>query len=298
MQLAKWQILVLVGCLLVVVVLAFGVSKAGKETSVVSEQGEEELALKDNPVQIFAHRGAKDRANEATLAAYDLAAKDGVDALEIDLRMTKDGVLVAMHDQTIDRTTDGTGKVETHTLEELKRFNTVGVFNGIEMVEPIPTLEEILQRYGKSETYYIETRLVEDQLKMEKTLIQLLNEYDLIASQSVMLQSFSDASLEKLAELAPEVPLTKLIRGGEFEIDEALRSPYPAIGAEAGDLIEADVQVLRATGKAVHVYFTNCETEREEQRRVTEYGIDGLFTDQIEFTKKLLGNNERKHLLQ
>ncbi|GAF11524.1 glycerophosphoryl diester phosphodiesterase [Bacillus sp. JCM 19046] len=285
----KWQIIVLVGCcFLVGFVLAFELNKLGKETSGLTEQGEEELVLKDKPVQIYAHRGAKDRANEATLAAYDIAAKDGVDALEIDLRMTKDGVLVAMHDRTIDRTTDGIGNVETYTLEQLKRFNTVGVFNGIEMREPIPTLEEILQRYGKRETYYIETRLVGDQLKMEETLIQLLNDHDELASQFVMLQSFSDASLERLTELAPEIPLTKLIRSGEFELNEALQSPYQTIGAEAGDLDEAGVQALRAAGKEVHVYFTNNETEREEQRRVTEYGIDGLFTDQIEFTKQLV----------
>ncbi|MBM7838867.1 glycerophosphoryl diester phosphodiesterase [Alkalihalobacillus xiaoxiensis] len=285
----KWQIIVLVGCcLLVGFVLAFELNTLGKETSGLTEQGEEELVLKDKPVQIYAHRGAKDRANEATLAAYDIAAKDGVDALEIDLRMTKDGVLVAMHDKMIDRTTDGIGNVETYTLEQLKRFNTVGVFNGSEMREPIPTLEEILQRYGKRETYYIETRLVGDQLKMEETLIQLLNDHDVLASQFVMLQSFSDASLARLTELAPEIPLTKLIRRGEFKLDEALQSPYQTIGAEAGDLHEADVQALRTAGKAVHVYFTDSDTEREEQQRVNEYGIDGLFTDQIEFTKKLL----------
>lgn len=258
------------------------------ETSWVPASKQEENVLTDHSIQIFAHRGAKDRANEATIAAYDLAAQDGVDALEIDLRMTKDGVLVAMHDQTIDRTTNGEGKVETYTLEELTSFQTIGYYNEEETREPIPTLEEILERYGKDETYYIETRLVAGELAMEEELIALLEQHDLMKDNRVMLQSFSEESLKKLNDLVPEVPLTQLFRRGEFDLNKALASPYPAIGIESGDLLKKDVEALQLVEKEVHVYFTDYKTEQEEQKRVVKYGIDGLFTDQIQFTSSLV----------
>ena len=82
-------------------------------------------AIKDGDAMIIAHRGASDRFNEHTITAYKIASDDGVDYLEIDLRMTKDGELVAMHDDTINRTTNETGKVSNYTLEELKAFNTI-----------------------------------------------------------------------------------------------------------------------------------------------------------------------------
>lgn len=69
--------------------------------------------------KIIAHRGANDRINEETISAYKIAAADGVDALEIDLRMTEDGALIAMHDQTINRTTNGKGEVSDFSWKKL-----------------------------------------------------------------------------------------------------------------------------------------------------------------------------------
>jgi glycerophosphoryl diester phosphodiesterase len=121
--------------------------------------------------KIFAHRGATDRFNESTLTSYKIASKDHVDALELDLRMTKDGKLIVMHDETIDRTTNGTGKVSELTLEEIKSYHTVGKYNGKVTTEEIPTLEEVLQTFEHSQKYYIETRLVEGQTLMEEELV-------------------------------------------------------------------------------------------------------------------------------
>lgn len=98
--------------------------------------------------KIIAHRGANDRINEATIAAYKIAAADGVDALEIDLRMTEDGALIAMHDQTINRTTNGKGDVSDYTLEEIKSFLTIGKYHGQIFMEQIPTLNKIFLRVG------------------------------------------------------------------------------------------------------------------------------------------------------
>ncbi len=98
----------------------------------------------DKQVMVTAHRGDWRNAPENSLQAYKLAIEEGVDVIEIDLNKTKDGVIVIMHDGTIDRTTDGKGKPSDYTLAELKKFH---LRNGLGVVtrHTIPTLEEVME---------------------------------------------------------------------------------------------------------------------------------------------------------
>ncbi|MFS0864667.1 glycerophosphodiester phosphodiesterase [Fredinandcohnia sp. 179-A 10B2 NHS] len=237
---------------------------------------------------IIAHRGANNRFNEHTLTAYKLASKDGVDYLEIDLRMTKDHELIAMHDATLDRTTDGKGKVSDYTLNEIKSFKTIGTFHNKTVSEEIPSLKEILKTFAKNENFYIETRKVNNQLVMEEPLVKLLRKYDVLKTKRVVLQSFSKESLEKLWALAPTIPLTLLYRKGEFDLKQAMSTPYPIIGIESSDVTKDVVEELHKAGKKVHVYFTNKQTQIAEQKRIIKYGVDGYFTDFIKETQQLL----------
>lgn len=238
--------------------------------------------------KIIAHRGANDRINEATIAAYKMAAADVVDALEIDLRMTEDGALIAMHDQTINRTTNGQGEVSDYSLEEIKSFMTIGQYRGQKFMEEIPTLNEILSIFTDTEHYYIETRLVNGELKMEEPLIELLEEYHLLEKGLVTIQSFSKQSLNKIHELNPQIPLTLLYKKGKFNLKDAVSSPYPFIGIESSDVTRNVVKKLHQSGKEVHVYFTNPKTQKKEQKRIKALNVDGYFTDYIEYTKKIL----------
>ncbi|WP_147294836.1 glycerophosphodiester phosphodiesterase [Oceanobacillus chungangensis] len=251
----------------------------------VYSEREVEPMVADFP-KIIAHRGAMDRFNESTISAYKIAAEDGVDALEIDLRMTEDGTLIAMHDKTIDRTTNSTGEVSNYKLNEIKGILTIDVFSN--QVEEIPTLKEILDTFRDSEHYYIETRLVHDELAMEETLVQMLNEYDLIEKDLVTIQSFSQKSLEKIEELVPGVQLTLLFGKEKFNLKQAIREDYPFIGMEASDVTTKNVNALHRQGKEVHVFFNDLETERKEQERVKLLNVDGYFTNDIQFTKELL----------
>lgn len=129
----------------------------------------------EDQVLNIGHRGASGYAPEHTFASYDLARKLGADYIEQDLQLTKDGVLVVLHDATLDRTArpteesepgDCTGLVIEKTLEQIKTCEVGSWFNeecpqyakneyvGLE----IPTLEEVFQRYRKSVNYYIETK--------------------------------------------------------------------------------------------------------------------------------------------
>src|SRR5215210_3526785 len=138
------------------------------------------------------HRGASGEAPEHTIAAYDLAIREGADYIEQDLQLTRDGVLVVLHDETLDRTARGpaqncTGRVDAKTLAQLKTCDVGTWFNEAfpDRARPeyvglqIPTLEEVFQRYGKRINYYIETKSPETADRMEERLLALLDRYGL-----------------------------------------------------------------------------------------------------------------------
>ena len=139
---------------------------------VVSAGAAQGKPSQDAPVLNIGHRGASGYAPEHTILAYDLALEQGADYIEIDLQMTKDAVLVAMHDDTLDRTAVAppgvperfcSGPVIKRTLEQIRMCDVGSWFNEAnpQYANPeyvglqIPTLEEIFQRYGTSVNYYI-----------------------------------------------------------------------------------------------------------------------------------------------
>ena len=77
----------------------------------------------ENKTKVWAHRGASGEAPENTLEAFELALKQGADGLELDVHISKDGHLIVMHDEQVDRTTNGTGQIRRMTLKELKALN-------------------------------------------------------------------------------------------------------------------------------------------------------------------------------
>ncbi len=133
---------------------------------------------------VTAHRGDWRNAPENSLLAFKYAMEMGVDIVELDLNKTKDGVIVIMHDQTIDRTTNGKGKPGDYTLNELKQFH---LRNGLGRVtgNTIPTLAEVMQlikgrilvNLDKSYPYYAEAYAV---LKATGTLRQALFKTDML----------------------------------------------------------------------------------------------------------------------
>src|SRR5512143_1091036 len=98
---------------------------------------------------VIAHRGSAAYAPENTLAAFQLAAEQGADAIELDVDLTRDGHMVIMHDATIDRTTDGHGRVGDLTLEELRRVDAGAWKDAAFQGERVPLLEEVFEAVGQ-----------------------------------------------------------------------------------------------------------------------------------------------------
>lgn len=267
------------------------------------------------------HRGASGYAPEHTFAAYDLALRMGADYIEQDLQMTSDGVLVVLHDETLDRTArptaesgpgDCTGLVREKTLAQIKTCDVGSWFNEAypQYARPeyvglkIPTLEEVFQRYRKSVNYYIETKSPEAAPGMEEELLRLMDEYGLTRPAAerwqVLIQSFSPASLQKVHALDPSLPLIQLFSGAET--GETIQAKLDAtaayavgIGPSKDDVDAALVEAAHARCLDVHPYTVN---ESAEMERLIAAGVDGMFTNFPDRLDAVLGKSAvdgRKH---
>src|SRR5215207_5803486 len=263
----------------------------------------------DAPVLNIGHRGASGYAPEHTIPSYDLALKMGADYIEQDLQLTKDGVLVAMHDETLDRTARGpknncTGPVIEKTLAQIKTCDVGSWFNEAypqyaksEYVGlKVPTLEEIFQRYGRSVNYYIETKNPEAAPGMEEELLRLMDEYGLIEAAAenwqVLIQSFSPESLMKIHELEPSLPLIQLYWSGSsktIQRDLETASTYAVgIGPYKKDVDAELVAAAHELCLAVHPYTVNTV---EEMESLISLGVDGMFTNFPDRLDGVLGDD-------
>ncbi len=157
---------------------------------------------------IMAHRGSKALLPENTLAAFRRALQDGADLLETDLHRTADGVFVCIHDETVDRTTDGSGRVDEMTLAELKKLSA-SCGSDEYRDEKIPTLQEFMAILPEDRATMLE--LKSDCFVDREVCRQLVDELNSggIAGRCV-LGSFSMDRLVHFRELAPDIPLAWL----------------------------------------------------------------------------------------
>jgi glycerophosphoryl diester phosphodiesterase len=196
---------------------------------------------KDKPAKVLvAHRGASAYAPEHTIAAYELAIKQGADFVEQDLQVTKDGVLICMHDLTLERTTNVEevfpdrstlvrGKkawpAADFTLEEIKTLDAGAWFDAKFSGTKVPTFQEAIDAIRGKAGLYPETKgpesYAERGLSMEPKVVEILKKNKLDKPSAdpatpVIIQSFSPQSLKTLkTEFGLELPLVLLIRGRE-----------------------------------------------------------------------------------
>jgi glycerophosphoryl diester phosphodiesterase len=245
---------------------------------------------------VIAHRGASGYAPEHTFASYDLALELGADYLEQDLQLTRDGVLVVLHDDTLGRTTGGAcrGRVIDHTVAELGACEVGGWFNAAHpdraradfAGQQIPTLDEVFGRYADRASFYVETKQPEAAPGMEEALLRLLDRHGLRQPAAeewrVLIQSFSERSLRKIHGMDPSLPLIQLIHG-RWATPMTIRARLPRIAEYAVGIgpswRDVDARVIAAARELcleVHPYTVN---DPALMRRLAELGVTGMFTD-------------------
>ncbi len=257
-------------------------------------------------VMVIAHQGGEWLRPSNTLAAFDHAVELGVDVLEMDIHQTQDGVIVLMHDATVDRTTDGSGAIKEMTLDEIRALDA-GYYwadddgatypyrgQGIQ----VPTLEELFQRYPDMR---MNIEIKQETPSMVRPFCQLIHDYNM--QDQLLVATFHQATVEEFRAECPDV-ITSMVEpeiqlffglnvallgalyqapGTAFQVPRT--SSLPIIG-EVDVLTERFIRVANSHNIQVHAWTINDPAEME---RLIDLGVNGIITDRpdllLEVTK-------------
>jgi len=234
-----------------------------------------------NAPLVVGHRGWLQRCPENTLASLRAALDLGVDALEIDLHLSRDGHIVVMHDATVDRTTDGRGPIGEKSLAELKRLDAGAWFAPGFAGERVPTLEEVLDVVPEGVVLYPEVK--DCRRAMVEKLVPLVTP----RADSVVVHSFGAEFLEWFRAAAPSIPTGLL---GNVTKDALLaegrrlgcRGLHPCIEGLSRETVAA----WQAEGFAVMLWTVRDEADA---RRALELLPDSIGADCPDLVLRLLG---------
>ncbi len=253
----------------------------------------------DHPL-VIAHQGGDGVWPGETMFAFQNAVELGVDVLEMDIHITQDGVLILMHDETVDRTTDGSGEIESMTLDEIKKLDAGydwssdnGVtfpYRGQEL--QVATLEEVFSAYPDMR---MTIEIKKTNGSMSKPFCDLIREYDM--QDKVLVASFHDERLKEFRAECPEVAtssaknettlfvlMTKGFLGGFYSPRfYSLQVPEESGGITV--MTEAFVRAAHARNLAVEPWTIN---DAETMRKFIAWGVDGIITDRPDIMMEVL----------
>lgn len=239
----------------------------------------------------FAHRGGVTFAPENTLAAITKALDLSPDFIEIDVHMTSDDQLVVIHDDTVDRTTNGIGPVSSFTLRELQRLDAGSRYYQIQAMPAgeaadlrVPTLLEVLELVRGRTGICIEIKHPYLYPGLEQRVLNTLESVGVRKGDDacdVVLQSFSVGSMRLLAVLAPHLTRFQLVpRVRQLtprDLDD-IRSYADGIGRHKSLITPELVADAHERGLRLHAYTVNCP---REMRVLLSMGVDGLISDDV-----------------
>ena len=230
-------------------------------------------------LRVIAHRGASSYAPENTLAAFDLAIQMGVSDLELDVHATSDGHLVVIHDDTLDRTTNGSGPVTSHPLAALAALDAGSWFDPTFAGERVPTFADVLERYkGRA---HIHTEIKGRSAGLARRTVDLIRRLGMV--KQVTITSFQKARLEETRAYAPELPTGWLVAETSDErIAEAQALGLTQLCPRADTVTRELVHRLHAAGFVVRAWGVSTE---DLMRQVVQAGADGMT---VNFPDKLL----------
>lgn len=240
---------------------------------------------------VFGHRGAAGHAPENTLASFQLARRMGVDAIELDVRLTLDRHLVVIHDESLDRTTNGSGPVRAHTLSELKNLNAGWRFSLDNRSYPyhdrsfrIPTLAEVLCAFPD---VFLTIEMKDTSPAAADIVVAVCKQYDALSRISIA--SHEDWKfLRHIRSICPEIPINAPrslviafvmgVRLGRYRLCnwpfDAFQVPVRYRGIPI--MNSAFIKAAHALGKVVHCWTINRRTEMLD---LWTLGVDGIMSD-------------------
>lgn len=224
---------------------------------------------------IIAHRGASGHAPENTIEAYQRAVELGAGFIETDLHLTRDARFVAIHDPTLERTTNGHGPVKDRSLAELRQLDAGMWFDRQFMGAQIPTLEEVLKFARQNDViFYLEIKY-DGAWGMHHSLVAALQNSENAAHTIAI--SFDPETLRALRQIDPGVMMGLLAdRGGSDLVNTALEAGARQLCLR-WDLVTPEI-VQRAHRADLQVVAWTVN-DANEMRKLIEAGVDGIMTD-------------------
>ena len=250
---------------------------------------------------VIAHQGGDGLWPGDTLFAFEYAAELGVDVLEMDLHITRDGVLVINHDETVDRTTNGSGNIEDMTLVELKALDAGYNWSGDDgqtfpyrgMGITIPTLEEIFQAFPD---YRMTIEIKTTEHSMAASFCNMIRAYSM--QDQILVASFLDERMAEFRQVCPEVAASSTRR--ETTVFVLMSKVYlgrlysPSFIAlqvpeESSGITVMTPQFVRASHERnLHVEPWTID-DPQRMKLYIDWGVDGIITDRPDLMLKVLG---------
>lgn len=246
----------------------------------------------ENKPLIIAHRGASGEAPENTLGSFQLAIDQGCDAIELDVHLSKDGKLIVCHDDSIDRTTNGTGRIAEMSVSELKHYDAGLWFHEKYKGERLPLLEEVFDLVPEKIMINIEIKNIPSYYQgIEQKLLDLMVERNRI--ENVVVSSFDHQCLLRLKQKRKDVKIGLLYYCNLLNHQgyaNSLGAPVFSLHPNHDAILPGDI--LDAINGGIEVYpWTVNHTEK--MTKLIQAQVSGLITDFPGKLKKLLEDLDR-----
>ena len=244
--------------------------------------------------KIFAHRGASGYAPENTLEAFALAVSQKADGIELDVQLTRDGVPVVIHDETIDRATSKTGDVKEYTLKELKKLTVMEKRFPAYPSSKIPTLEEVLDAVKASGIWVnIELKTgIYWYPEIEQKVAQIVQKCDM--EQRVIYSSFNHYSIQKIKQIVPEAETAYLYSDVIWNVTDYAKNTkvdgiHPAVyHIKMADFLNEYIK----SGLNVRVWTVNDTTD---MKWLIEAGVTAVITNYPDVAVKIREQRENQN---
>lgn len=238
---------------------------------------------------LLAHRGDLAHAPENTLPSFMQAIQKGADGVELDAKLTADGHVIVIHDESVDRTTDGKGKVASFTLDAIRKLDAGAWFDAKFAGTRVPLLEEVFETLGKEKLINIElTNYFSPRDGLVKKVCELIQRHN--NAGQIIFSSFLPLNLKIASQTLPEIPRGLLALPGIMGLWARsfgfMFGDYQALHPHLKNTSREQIQRARKVKRRIHVWTANSPADIQ---RLRDWGVDGIFTDDPAAAVQALG---------